>query len=190
MARRPSNLKELELIAKDEWANIPVETCKKLDGFEDSPPGNLMSRFAKKRVEKKRCKLKDLRRIKHEAARNLLSSSVIFQNCNLPGVSRSNLPEVSKVFSAQRHGRGYVSRKSCFFKVVGELTIPMISLPKGIFPASYVYLRKAVVTNRGQYETVVPLEDPIVTEVTSTLQEWAVLWKQLYVVSLDLASSY
>ncbi|KAK3573583.1 hypothetical protein QTP86_028178 [Hemibagrus guttatus] len=30
MARRPSNLKELELIAKDEWAKIPVETCKKL----------------------------------------------------------------------------------------------------------------------------------------------------------------
>ncbi|XP_049327827.1 dedicator of cytokinesis protein 3 isoform X9 [Astyanax mexicanus] len=52
---------------------------------------------------------------------------------------------------------------------------------KGIFPASYVYLRKAVVTNRGQYETVVPLEDSVVTEVTSTLQEWAVLWKQLYV---------
>uniref|UniRef100_A0A673KX18 Dedicator of cytokinesis protein 3-like n=1 Tax=Sinocyclocheilus rhinocerous TaxID=307959 RepID=A0A673KX18_9TELE len=31
------------------------------------------------------------------------------------------------------------------------------------------------------YETVVPLEDPIITEVTSTLQEWSVLWKQLYV---------
>ncbi|KAK3558929.1 hypothetical protein QTP86_000006 [Hemibagrus guttatus] len=30
MARRPSNLKELQLIAKDEWAKIPVETCKKL----------------------------------------------------------------------------------------------------------------------------------------------------------------
>ncbi|KAK3509808.1 hypothetical protein QTP70_012004 [Hemibagrus guttatus] len=30
MARRPSNLKKLELIAKDEWAKIPVETCKKL----------------------------------------------------------------------------------------------------------------------------------------------------------------
>ena len=30
MARRPSNLKELELIAKDEWSKIPVETCKKL----------------------------------------------------------------------------------------------------------------------------------------------------------------
>ncbi|XP_051550346.1 dedicator of cytokinesis protein 3-like isoform X6 [Myxocyprinus asiaticus] len=52
---------------------------------------------------------------------------------------------------------------------------------KGIFPAGYVHLKKAVVTNRGQYETVIPLEDPIVTEVTSTLQEWSVLWKQLYV---------
>ncbi|KAI4898031.1 hypothetical protein NFI96_003273 [Prochilodus magdalenae] len=30
MARRPSNLKELEIITKDEWAKIPVETCKKL----------------------------------------------------------------------------------------------------------------------------------------------------------------
>ncbi|KAK3522379.1 hypothetical protein QTP86_007959 [Hemibagrus guttatus] len=35
MARRPSNLKELELIAEDEWAKIPVETCKKL--FGDDP---------------------------------------------------------------------------------------------------------------------------------------------------------
>ena len=30
MARRPSNLKELELITKDEWTKIPVDTCKKL----------------------------------------------------------------------------------------------------------------------------------------------------------------
>jgi len=30
ITRRPSNLKELELIAKDEWGKIPVETCKKL----------------------------------------------------------------------------------------------------------------------------------------------------------------
>ncbi|KAG5836573.1 hypothetical protein ANANG_G00256770 [Anguilla anguilla] len=52
---------------------------------------------------------------------------------------------------------------------------------KGIFPASYVHLKKAIVTNRGPYESVVPLEDPIITEVTCTLQEWAVLWKQLYV---------
>uniref|UniRef100_A0A7N6AAR4 Dedicator of cytokinesis 3 n=1 Tax=Anabas testudineus TaxID=64144 RepID=A0A7N6AAR4_ANATE len=52
---------------------------------------------------------------------------------------------------------------------------------QGVFPASYIHLKKAIVTNRGPHETVVPLEDPIVTEVTSTLQEWASLWKQLYV---------
>ncbi|KAG2471119.1 DOCK3 protein, partial [Polypterus senegalus] len=60
---------------------------------------------------------------------------------------------------------------------------------KGIFPASYVHLKKAIVSNRGQYETVTPLEDPIVTEVTSTLQEWAVLWKQLYVNQLSAAGN-
>ena len=27
ISRRPSNVKELELIAKDDWAKIPVETC-------------------------------------------------------------------------------------------------------------------------------------------------------------------
>ncbi|XP_015423780.1 PREDICTED: dedicator of cytokinesis protein 3 [Myotis davidii] len=52
---------------------------------------------------------------------------------------------------------------------------------KGIFPANYIHLKKAIVSNRGQYETVVPLEDSVVTEVTATLQEWASLWKQLYV---------
>ncbi|XP_040301497.1 dedicator of cytokinesis protein 3 [Herpailurus yagouaroundi] len=51
----------------------------------------------------------------------------------------------------------------------------------GIFPVNYIHLKKAIVSNRGQYETVVPLEDSIVTEVTATLQEWASLWKQLYV---------
>lgn len=35
---------------------------------------------------------------------------------------------------------------------------------------------------------MVPLEDPIITEVTSTLQEWALLWKQLYVVSVQVQS--
>uniref|UniRef100_A0A673YFU1 Dedicator of cytokinesis 3 n=1 Tax=Salmo trutta TaxID=8032 RepID=A0A673YFU1_SALTR len=58
---------------------------------------------------------------------------------------------------------------------------PWSLFSQGIFPTSYIHLKKAIVTNRGQYETVVPVEDPIVTEVTSTLQEWALLWKQLYV---------
>ncbi|XP_058855498.1 dedicator of cytokinesis protein 3-like isoform X10 [Acipenser ruthenus] len=54
---------------------------------------------------------------------------------------------------------------------------------KGIFPTNYVHLKKGIVSNSGQYETVVLLEDSIVTEVTSTLQEWAFLWKQLYVIA-------
>uniref|UniRef100_A0A4W3GX96 Dedicator of cytokinesis 3 n=1 Tax=Callorhinchus milii TaxID=7868 RepID=A0A4W3GX96_CALMI len=52
---------------------------------------------------------------------------------------------------------------------------------KGLFPANYIHLKKAAVANRGQFETVVPLEDSIITEVTVTLQEWSILWKQLYV---------
>ena len=62
----------------------------------------------KKRVEKKRRTLiaKDLRRIKREATRNPFSSSaVIFQNCNLPGVSRSTrcsvLRDMAKVRKAE-----------------------------------------------------------------------------------------
>ncbi|XP_078730963.1 dedicator of cytokinesis protein 3 isoform X3 [Lampetra fluviatilis] len=51
---------------------------------------------------------------------------------------------------------------------------------KGIFPANYVYLKKAFVNNRGKSEVAAPLEDSTVLEVTSTLKEWGVLWKQLY----------
>uniref|UniRef100_A0A8C4M0S0 Dedicator of cytokinesis 3 n=1 Tax=Equus asinus asinus TaxID=83772 RepID=A0A8C4M0S0_EQUAS len=47
----------------------------------------------------------------------------------------------------------------------------------------HLFYNVAVCCGSGsrQYETVVPLEDSIVTEVTATLQEWASLWKQLYV---------
>uniref|UniRef100_UPI00358E5EA5 dedicator of cytokinesis protein 4 isoform X3 n=1 Tax=Myxine glutinosa TaxID=7769 RepID=UPI00358E5EA5 len=54
---------------------------------------------------------------------------------------------------------------------------------KGVFPVSHVWLKKATVDNRGQYETVTPVEDPTVTEVTITLREWGTLWKQLYLQS-------
>uniref|UniRef100_A0A3Q3LHN4 Tc1-like transposase DDE domain-containing protein n=1 Tax=Mastacembelus armatus TaxID=205130 RepID=A0A3Q3LHN4_9TELE len=62
----------------------------------------------KKRVERKRCQLtaKDLRRLKCEGTRNPLSSSaVLFQNCNLPGISRSTrrsvLRDMAKVRKAE-----------------------------------------------------------------------------------------
>lgn len=34
-----------------------------------------------------------------------------------------------------------------------------------------------------QHETVIPGELPLVQELTSTLREWAVIWRKLYVVS-------
>lgn len=33
-----------------------------------------------------------------------------------------------------------------------------------------------------QFEMVVPTEDSVITEMTSTLRDWGTLWKQLYVV--------
>uniref|UniRef100_A0A8C7GGV2 Dedicator of cytokinesis 3 n=1 Tax=Oncorhynchus kisutch TaxID=8019 RepID=A0A8C7GGV2_ONCKI len=61
---------------------------------------------------------------------------------------------------------------------IGE-TVQILEKTEG--KTSYVHLKKSTVSNRGLCETVVPLEDPIITETTSTLQEWGVLWKQLYV---------
>lgn len=37
-----------------------------------------------------------------------------------------------------------------------------------------------------QHETVIPGELPLVQELTSTLREWAVIWRKLYVVSFPL----
>ncbi|NXD71586.1 DOCK2 protein, partial [Eolophus roseicapillus] len=51
----------------------------------------------------------------------------------------------------------------------------------GIFPASLIHLKGAVVERRGAEESVVPTEMPMVQEITTTLREWATIWKQLYV---------
>ncbi|XP_058841773.1 dedicator of cytokinesis protein 4-like isoform X6 [Acipenser ruthenus] len=52
---------------------------------------------------------------------------------------------------------------------------------KGIFPSNYVHLKNANVKNKGQFETVIPTEDSVITEMTSTLRDWGTMWKQLYV---------
>ncbi|XP_075468365.1 dedicator of cytokinesis protein 1 isoform X2 [Ascaphus truei] len=52
---------------------------------------------------------------------------------------------------------------------------------KGIFPASYIHLKEAIVDGKGQNETVVPSEIPLVQEVTTTLREWSFIWRLLYV---------
>ncbi|XP_078269755.1 dedicator of cytokinesis protein 1 isoform X2 [Rhinoraja longicauda] len=54
---------------------------------------------------------------------------------------------------------------------------------KGIFPASYIQLKEATVEGKGQHETVIPNELPLVQEVTTTLREWSSIWRHLYVIN-------
>lgn len=55
---------------------------------------------------------------------------------------------------------------------------------KGIFPQAYIHLKPCKVDNEGLFESVVPLEDPVVREVTLVLREWNEIWKRLFVVSV------
>uniref|UniRef100_A0A671LA44 Dedicator of cytokinesis protein 1-like n=1 Tax=Sinocyclocheilus anshuiensis TaxID=1608454 RepID=A0A671LA44_9TELE len=51
----------------------------------------------------------------------------------------------------------------------------------GVFPACYINLKEATVEGNGQKETVIPTEIPLIHEVTTTLREWAAIWRDLYV---------
>uniref|UniRef100_A0A803VBW0 Dedicator of cytokinesis 1 n=1 Tax=Ficedula albicollis TaxID=59894 RepID=A0A803VBW0_FICAL len=59
----------------------------------------------------------------------------------------------------------------------------------GIFPASYIHLKEAIVEGKGQHETVIPNELPLIQEVTTTLREWSIIWRQLYVDNRDMFRS-
>lgn len=52
---------------------------------------------------------------------------------------------------------------------------------KGIFPGNYIHIKPCKVENEGLFESVTPLEDTVVREVTLVLREWSVIWKNLYV---------
>lgn len=45
---------------------------------------------------------------------------------------------------------------------------------------SFAYI--LVVQFHRQFEMVIPTEDSVITEMTSTLRDWGTMWKQLYVV--------
>uniref|UniRef100_A0A6Q2X7L0 Dedicator of cytokinesis 1 n=1 Tax=Esox lucius TaxID=8010 RepID=A0A6Q2X7L0_ESOLU len=73
---------------------------------------------------------------------------------------------------------------------IGDTDIYCVSclshlLFQGIFPACYIHLKEATVEGSGSVhkETVIPNELPLVQEVTTTLREWATIWRDLYVVS-------
>uniref|UniRef100_UPI00398F705B dedicator of cytokinesis protein 2-like isoform X1 n=1 Tax=Pristiophorus japonicus TaxID=55135 RepID=UPI00398F705B len=53
----------------------------------------------------------------------------------------------------------------------------------GVFPASFVHVKEAVIEKRGNGENVFSAEMPLVQEVTTTLREWGTIWKQLYTAS-------
>ncbi|XP_069061938.1 dedicator of cytokinesis protein 2-like [Pleurodeles waltl] len=53
---------------------------------------------------------------------------------------------------------------------------------RGIFPVSIIHIKNARVEKRGTEESIVCLEMPMVQEITTTLREWAFIWKQLYVM--------
>ncbi|XP_067684001.1 dedicator of cytokinesis protein 3-like isoform X3 [Haliotis asinina] len=59
---------------------------------------------------------------------------------------------------------------------------------KGIFPASFVHLKECKVENEGPYESVIPIEDATIKEVTFVLREWNLIWKQLFVEDNTLFS--
>ncbi|CAH0555056.1 unnamed protein product [Brassicogethes aeneus] len=52
---------------------------------------------------------------------------------------------------------------------------------KGIFPQNYIYLKPCKVDNEGLFESIIPLEDPVVREITLVLREWGQIWKDIYV---------
>uniref|UniRef100_A0A670IEQ3 Dedicator of cytokinesis 1 n=1 Tax=Podarcis muralis TaxID=64176 RepID=A0A670IEQ3_PODMU len=64
-----------------------------------------------------------------------------------------------------------------------EAIIHLFFLFKGIFPSSYIQLKEAIVEGKGQHETVIPSELPLIQEVTTTLREWSTIWRQLYIVN-------
>lgn len=61
---------------------------------------------------------------------------------------------------------------------------------KGIFPQNYVVLKPCKVDNEGLFESVLPLEDAVVREVTLVLREWGDIWKRLYVVSIQIRAKH
>lgn len=54
---------------------------------------------------------------------------------------------------------------------------------KGIFPASYIHLKEAIVEGIGQQEIIIPADLPLVQELGATLREWAQIWHKLYVAN-------
>ncbi|KAJ1127755.1 hypothetical protein NDU88_006148 [Pleurodeles waltl] len=54
---------------------------------------------------------------------------------------------------------------------------------EGIFPKSFVHIKEVTIEKKRKTDNLMPTEIPLVQEVTSTLREWASIWKQLFMAS-------
>ncbi|KAG9490821.1 hypothetical protein GDO78_006254, partial [Eleutherodactylus coqui] len=50
----------------------------------------------------------------------------------------------------------------------------------GIFPKSFIHIKEVTIQKKRNTENIVAAEIPLVREVTTTLREWGMIWKQLY----------
>ena len=53
---------------------------------------------------------------------------------------------------------------------------------QGVFPASYVRMKDALLHNPGAYESVTPADDPVARETAEVIREWSVLALNLFLV--------
>lgn len=60
------------------------------------------------------------------------------------------------------------------------LEMTLLSYPKLLLNSDFFFL-----VFLRQHETVIPNELPLIQEVTTTLREWSIIWRQLYVVSTN-----
>lgn len=70
-------------------------------------------------------------------------------------------------------------------KTTGQLLSLSLSLValKTIVSGICIYLYLVFLFSfHRQFEMVIPTEDSVITEMTSTLRDWGTMWKQLYVV--------
>uniref|UniRef100_A0A3Q3AJ62 Dedicator of cytokinesis 5 n=1 Tax=Kryptolebias marmoratus TaxID=37003 RepID=A0A3Q3AJ62_KRYMA len=68
----------------------------------------------------------------------------------------------------------------------GRDTSPFLSPKHGIFPASYIHLKKATVEGIGQQEIIIPADLPLVQEIGATLREWVQIWHNSEHLSLSV----
>lgn len=136
------------------------------------------------------------------------------QRCSVPPSPSPPSCIVAKRRHLNMNGSESTSCFYCLFVVFSPPHSPLPL--QGIFPCSYIHLKNAHIKNKGlvsahntppptlcysvrslcsklwplwsrrQFETVIPVEDSVITEMTSTLRDWGAMWKQLYVVSRRL----